>query len=123
MYMVELPELEDFVEAHQAAGEVSRIRTPGFRRSTEDGLRKIAEVIDESGRHSDPYMVAATVLVETINRHPFNDGNHRTAWIVAKKVLRQNGEEMRVEDLKSLEEIRSDLRSEVKFKHVDKVAE
>lgn len=30
---------------------------------------------------------------------------------------------MRVEDLKSLEEIKSDLKSEVKFKDVDKVAE
>ncbi|WP_414838316.1 Fic family protein [Candidatus Nanosalina sp. VS9-1] len=120
--MIEGPELEDFLEAHELAGQVSEIRTPGFKQSTEKGMRKLAGVVNDAKEFEDPYRLAAFILIETINKHAFNDGNHRTAWIVAKKVLRKNKEEMRVEKIKSFDEIESDLKSEVKFKDVDQVS-
>lgn len=119
--MVEYPELGDFIDAHELAGHVSEIRTPGFKRSKEDGIRKLASIVNDSQDFDDPYRLAAFILIETINRHAFNDGNHRTAWIVAKQVLRRNGKKMHIEDIKSLEEIERDLKSEVKFKDVDQV--
>ena len=120
--MVEGPELDDFIEAHKLAGRVSDIRTPGFRQSTEDGIRKLAGIVDEAQSFDDPYEMAAFVLIETINKHAFNDGNHRTAWIVAKQALRKNKETMHVENIKSLDEIERDLRSEVKFRNVGEVS-
>lgn len=120
--MIEGPELEDFIQAHEMASQVSEIRTPGFMRSTEDGIQRLASIIEDSTRFDDPFRLAAFVLIETINTHAFNDGNHRTAWIVAKQLLRRNDEEMRVEEIKTLHEIERDLKSEVKFKDVDQVA-
>jgi prophage maintenance system killer protein len=120
--MVEGPELEDFIEAHELAGQVSEIRTPGFKQSTEKGIRKLANLVEDSKDFDDSYRLAAFILIETIKRHAFNDGNHRTAWIVAKQTLRKNGEEMRVEDIKSFNEIERDLKSEVKFRDIDQVA-
>ncbi len=120
--MVEGPELEDFIEAHELAGNVSVIRTPGFKQSTRKGIQKLADIVEDSKEFENVYKLAAFILIETINKHAFNDGNHRTAWIVAKQVLRRNGEDMYVEDVKSLDEIESDLRSEVKFKNIDQVA-
>ena len=78
--------------------------------------------MESSEEFEDSYDLSAFILIETINRHAFNDGNHRTAWIVAKQILRKNGEEMHVEETKSLDEIERDLKSEVKFKDVDQVA-
>jgi prophage maintenance system killer protein len=120
--MVEGPVLEDFIESHELAGQVSEIRTPGLKQSTKKGIRKLAGIVEDSKDFEDPYNLAAFILIETIKRHAFNDGNHRTAWIVSKKVLRKNGEEMRVEMVKSVDEIERDLKSEVKFKDVDQVA-
>jgi prophage maintenance system killer protein len=120
--MVEGPELDDFMDAHELAGQVSEIRTPGFKQSTRKGIQKLAGIVEDSRDFDDPYRLAAFLLIETINRHAFNDGNHRTAWIVAKKVLRRNNEEMRVEEIKSFDEIEKDLKSELKFKDVDHVA-
>ena len=120
--MVKGPELEDFIEAHELAGNVSVIRTPGFKQSTRKGIQKLADIVEDSEEFDDLYRLSAFVLIETINKHAFNDGNHRTAWIVAKQVLRRNGGAMRVEEIKSFDEIEKDLRSEIKFKNVDQVA-
>jgi|GEM_PF-1857471 len=45
--MVEGPELEDFIEAHELAGQVSKIRTPGFKQSTEKGIQKLASIVEK----------------------------------------------------------------------------
>jgi len=110
------------MEAHEAAGQLSEIRTPGFRMSTEKGIQIVMDVIEETEKYSDPYKIAAAIIVEGINKHPFNDGNHRTMWIVAKQTLRNNDEQMRVTELKDFDSIEEDLKSEVKFKDVAQVA-
>jgi prophage maintenance system killer protein len=120
--MVWRPEVEDFIEAHDIAGQISEIRTPGLKMSTEKGIQKIVGIIEETGKYSDPYEIAAAILVEGINKHPFNDGNHRTMWIVAKQTLRNNDEQMLVTELKDFDSIEEDLKSEVKFKDISQVA-
>ena len=120
--MAHAPDLQDFIEAHELAGTVSEIRTPGFKQSTRKGIQKLAGIVEDSRDFEDPYDLAAFIIIETINRHAFNDGNHRTAWIVAKQVLRNNNVEMRVEKIKTSDEIEKDLKSEIKFKDVDQVA-
>ena len=119
--MVWRPEVEDFIEAHEIAGQVSEIRTSGLKMSTEKGINKIIDIIEETKKYSDPYNIAATILIEGINKHPFNDGNHRTMWIVAKQTLRNNGEKMLVSQIKELTSIEEDLKSEVKLKSTDQV--
>lgn len=120
--MVWRPEVEDFIEAHDVAGQISEIRTTGLKMSTEKGIQKIVDIIEETGKYSDPYEIAAAILVEGINKHPFNDGNHRTMWIVAKQTLRNNDEQMLVTELKDLDSIEEDLKSEVKLKDIGQVA-
>ena len=114
MILVEFPEISDFIDAHELVSRVSEIRTPGFNQSTENGTRKLFSIIEDSKEFEDPYNLAAFILIETINWHAFNDGNHRTAWIVAKQILRRNDEKMHVENIKSFDEIERDLKSEVK---------
>lgn len=120
--MVWRPEVEDFIEAHEVAGQLSEIRTSGLRMSTEKGIQKIMDVIEKTEEYSDPYKISAAVLVEGINKHPFNDGNHRTMWIVAKQTLRNNDEQMLVTEIKDFDSIEEDLKSEVKLKDIDQVA-
>jgi len=43
--MVWRPEPEDFIEAHEVAGQVSEVRTPGLRMSREKGIHKIIDII------------------------------------------------------------------------------
>lgn len=69
--------------------------------------------MESSEEFEDSYDLSAFILIEIINRHAFNDGNHRTAWIVAKQILRKNGEEMHVEETKSLDEIERDQKGEI----------
>lgn len=120
--MVWRPEVEDFIEAHEIAGQLSEIRTSGLRMSTEKGIQKIIDVIEETEGYSDPYKIAAAILVGGINKHPFNDGNHRTMWIVAKQTLRNNDERMLVIEIKDIDSIEEDLKSEVKLRNVAEVA-
>lgn len=120
--MVWRPDVEDFVDAHDIAGQISEVRTGGLKGSTDKGIENILDIVEATEEYEDPFKIAATVLVEGINKHPFNDGNHRTMWIVAKQALRKNDEKMLVTEIKDFESIEEDLKWEVKFKDIDQVA-
>jgi hypothetical protein len=47
---------------------------------------------------SDPHTKAATMLRRLISAHVFEDGNKRTAWAIARRMLRRDGFEPPVED-------------------------
>lgn len=44
-------------------------------------------ILDAAAPISDPYLQAATVLRRVITAHCFEDGNKRTAWLAATKIL------------------------------------
>ena len=117
-----LPEVEDFVEAHDQASRVSEIRTEGFMHSQEKGMRKIENILEDTDSYSDPYMAAAYLLRETVKNQPFSDGNHRTGIILAKQTLRKNDESFNVSKMKSADEIKNDLKWNLKHSEVDEIA-
>ncbi|MFB6145687.1 MAG: Fic family protein, partial [Candidatus Nanohaloarchaea archaeon] len=75
-----------------STGQISEVRTGGLKGSTDKGIQNILDIVEATEEYEDPFKIAATVLVQGINKHPFNDGNHRTMWIVAKQALRKNDE-------------------------------
>ena len=117
------PEIEDFIESHDQAGRVSKIRTPGFRQSRKKGLEMLDEIVSESQDIEDVFSLAAFYLRETVIKQPFSDGNHRTGIIVAKQVLRENGESFDVSKLKTGEEIRDDMKWNLKNSDLESIAE
>lgn len=116
------PVPEDFVEAHDQAGMVSKIRTAGFRNSESQGMQRIEDILDDSEEYSDPYEIAAFILRELVNRQPFSDGNHRTGIILAKQVLRKNCESFNISKLKTGEEIRDDMKWNLKHSDTETIA-
>lgn len=53
--------------------------------------QRIESVLDEASAHDGPYLRAAALLRHLVNAHVFEDGNKRTAWIVARTYLLQQG--------------------------------
>ncbi|MDY6761822.1 MAG: type II toxin-antitoxin system death-on-curing family toxin [Candidatus Nanohaloarchaea archaeon] len=117
------PDVDDVVTAHEYAGFVSRIRTTGFLKSSEHGIERIQEVIDEAEEQEDLYPAAAVYLKQIIKKHPFSDGNHRTAYIVALQFIRENDGTFVPEQTLSDQEIADVLKDEIKFKEVGDIAE
>lgn len=117
------PDVDDVVTAHEYAGFVSRIRTTGFHKSSEHVIEKIQEVIDEAEEQEDLYTAASVYLKQLIKKHPFSDGNHRTAYIVALQFVRENDGTFVPEQTLSDEEIADVLKDEIKFKDVEDIAE
>ena len=48
------PEVEDFIEAHDQAGNISKIRTSGFMHSKQKGIEKLEQITKESKKFSNP---------------------------------------------------------------------
>ncbi len=62
-------------------------------------FNKITETIEEAKlSKGDTFEKAATLLHGIIRKHPFESGNRRTAFIVAKYFLSQNHSKLSVED-------------------------
>ena len=57
-----------------------------------------------------------------MKKQPFSDGNHRTGIIIAKETLDQNGEEFKALNLKTGEEIRDDMKWNLKTSNLEQIA-
>jgi prophage maintenance system killer protein len=117
------PEIEDFIEAHDQAGNISKIRTPGFMHSREAGIEKLEEIISEAKELEEPYKLAAFYLRETVKKQPFSDGNHRTGIVIAKETLNENDEEFKVSKIRTGDEIKDDMKWNLKTSTVQEIAE
>ncbi len=116
------PNTDDIIEAHDYAGFVSRIRTSGFRKSVKWGIGTLKEIIEEARDQGDVYRSAAVYLKEIIRKHPFSDGNHRTAYITALRFLRKNGEPFVADEVLDTGRLTDALKNEVKFKSIEENA-
>ncbi len=116
------PDVEDIEEAHEQAGFVSRIRNPGFHMSFERGIQVLEEIIEKAKEQESIHTIAAVYLRDLISEHPFSDGNHRTAFMVTLKFLRQNGEVFVPYETLEKEEIVNVLKNEIKFKSTEEIA-
>jgi len=84
------PTVRDVIIAHQTVKDTTRVRTDGFRRSQESGLENIKKVLEKAREEQDVYRCAAVYLKEIIEKHPFNDGNKRTAIVLTTRFLEEN---------------------------------
>lgn len=99
------PTVQDILTAHEVVKEKSRVRTDGFRSSQGSGLDNIQDVLEEARQENDLYRAAAIYLQRLIEKHPFQDGNKRTAVMVADRFLEENNEVFQPHKVQETEEI------------------
>jgi len=88
----------------------------GFHRDSSLLTRIIKATREYDG---DIYQKAAFLLRELITAHVFEDGQHRTGFMVAAVFLRENGESLHCADYR---QARSFLKS-IRMYNVDQIAE
>jgi death-on-curing protein len=85
----ELPSVEDIYAVHEDIVERWDLTHTGTRGVLPD--RTLRSVLDDAATKDDPYVCAATLLRKIASAHVFEDGNKRTAWVVAKTYLLEQG--------------------------------
>lgn len=116
------PDVEDILTAHEHADFVSKVRTPGFHLSSDKGIENISDVIEEAKEHEEVYTAAAVYLKKLLEKHPFSDGNHRTAYIVTLQFLRRNDAVFVPEETQGTETIVNVLKKKVKFSSIEELS-
>jgi len=86
------PSIQDILTAHEVVKESSRVRTEVLKGSREKGLERIQEVLEDARNEQDIHRSAAIYLQKLIEKHPFNDGNKRTAVMITDRFLQENNE-------------------------------
>lgn len=116
------PTVRDVLTAHEVVKESSRVRTEGFKRSQESGLKMIREVLEEAREETDIYRSAAVYLKKLIEKHPFNDGNKRTAVVVTTRFLEENNESFEPHKLQETGEVYDIIKWELKSMSIEQTA-
>lgn len=86
-----LPTVGDIFENYQLIVDAYDIEFTGTRAFFPE--EKIAGVLDEARAYEDEFASAAVLLRELPNRHVFEDGNKRTAWLTVVEYLDRCGQE------------------------------
>jgi prophage maintenance system killer protein len=116
------PDVELILDAHEEAGEITKVRREGFLRSADQGLETLSDVISEAKDKDTVYDAAAVYLRDIIYKQPFKDGNHRTAYIISLRVVRRNGETFIPKQTLSKDELIKTLKSDIKHKSKEEVS-
>jgi len=114
--------VKDVLIAHEVVAENSRVRTSGLKSSQEEGLRKIGEVLQEARKEENVYLAASVYLKSLIDKHPFNDGNKRTAITVVNRFLEQNGEVFQPHQIQNTEELYQTIKWEIPSMSKEEIA-
>lgn len=116
------PTIRDVIIAHEAVRDNSQVRTEGFRQSPETGLENIRKVLEEAREVSDTYLSAAIYLQKLIEKHPFKDGNKRTAILVTSRFLEENNESFEPHKVQETSEIYEIIKWELHSMTVEETA-
>ena len=116
------PTVRDVMTAHEVIKETSKVRTDGFKRSQSSGLKNIGNVLEEARDEEDIYLSAAVYLKKLIEKHPFNDGNKRTAVIVTTRFLEENNKTFKPHKLQETEEIYNVIKWELNSMSIEETA-
>ncbi|MBI1972342.1 MAG: type II toxin-antitoxin system death-on-curing family toxin [Candidatus Aenigmarchaeota archaeon] len=83
---------EDIISATQK--DLTSGGEPGVR--DEGGLHSLAyRILSMTERKADPVSLGAAILEDVATRHYFWDGNKRTAYVLSKTFMLQNGLELK----------------------------
>lgn len=115
--MVWYPSVDDVIDANITALELSGDRHPPKLRRSRKAIEALIEEVKSEEARSLTYQ-AAKLMRGLVHLHAFDSGNHRTAYAVAKMLLRRNGRHFRVEKLEQaypfIKNIRNKTIEEVK---------
>lgn len=116
------PSVQDVLTAHDVVKANTRVRTEGFRRSREAGVEAISEVLNEARVKDDVYIAAAVYLKGLIDRHPFRDGNKRTALMITDRFLEENNEVFQPRKVQETDELYESIKWELPAMSIEEVA-
>ncbi len=116
------PTVKDVVTAHEVVKQKSEVRTGGFRSSQQRALEQIQKVIQTAKGQGDIYVSAAVYLKKLIDKHPFNDGNKRTAIMITERFLEENNEELKPHKIHNTEELYNTIKWELPSMNIEETA-
>lgn len=116
------PTVRDVLTAHEVVKESSNVRTEGFKRSQESGLKMIRKVLEEAREENNLYRSAAVYLKKLIEKHPFNDGNKRTAVIITTRFLEENNGSFEPHKLQETGEVYDIIKWELNSMNIEQTA-
>jgi len=116
------PTVQDVVTAHEVLKQKSKVRTEGFRSSQRRALEQIQEVIETAKDEEDIYISAAIYLKKLIDKHPFNDGNKRTAIMITDRFLEENNGEFKPHKIQNNDELYNTIKWELPSMNIEETA-
>ena len=116
------PSVQDILTAHEAVKQSSEVRAEGLRGSRSKALKQIQEVIQQAIDEDDVNVSAAVYLKKLIDKHPFRDGNKRTALLVASRFLDENGGEFRPHKIQNTDELYNIMKWELPSMSIEETA-
>ena len=116
------PTVQDVVTAHEVLKQKSEVRTEGFRSSQQRALEQIQELAETAKDEEDIYISAAVYLKKLIDKHPFNDGNKRTAILITDRFLEENNEESKPHKIQNTDELYHTIKWELPSMNIEETA-
>ncbi|QGA80452.1 type II toxin-antitoxin system death-on-curing family toxin [Candidatus Nanohalobium constans] len=116
------PTVQDVLTAHEVVKANSEVRTEGLKSSQEKGIKKIQETLQKARNQENVYLSAAVYLKKLIDEHPFNDGNKRTAIMIADRFMEENGESFQPHKVQNTEELYETIKWELPSMSIDETA-
>lgn len=84
----------------------------------ESSIQRPFQTFDQKELYPEPVDKAAAILESIISNHPFLDGNKRTAYVVARLVLRANNLDIKATQHEKYEFIMSAAKGEIQFDQI-----
>lgn len=96
-------------------GGTTGIRDVG---SLESAINRPYQTFDQRELYPDPIHKAAAIFESLISNHPFVDGNKRTAYVLMRLVLLENGLSLQAEENEKYEFVIRTSKGEIKFQEI-----
>lgn len=84
----------------------------------ESSIKRPFHTFDQKELYPDPVDKAAAILESIISNHPFVDGNKRTAYVLARLILRENNLDIKATQDEKYEFVISAARGEIRFDQI-----
>ena len=114
--MISLAEVERIHEILiDKFGGTTGIRDRG---SLESAINRPYQTFDQRELYPDPIHKAAAIFESLISNHPFIDGNKRTAYVLMRLILSENGLSLHADDNEKYEFVLRAAKGEIKFDQI-----
>lgn len=84
----------------------------------ESSIKRPFQTFDQKELYPEPVDKAAAILESIISNHPFVDGNKRTAYVLARLLLRANNLDIKAHQDEKYEFVISAARGEIRFEQI-----